>query len=195
MRGVAFVIVAVVLGACRTRDPYVVAPATTTSGNWQIEKQVDRVTGVPAPSAIVMTRNASNSYAEDPGNASLQLTCFDAQPMVRISFPFKVGSDTNSIFGYRFDEKPGHDNVNVRFLQQYKTVVIEDKTEIMKFVNELAGSDVLLMRIRSINAGRTTAEFKLDGAQAAIEAGFAGCPLTPPAAPKPDTKKKRGAKV
>ena len=67
---VAFVMVAMVLGACVTRDPYVVTPATSTSGNWQIEKPVDRVTGVPVPSAVVIAPNASNTFAEDAGNAS-----------------------------------------------------------------------------------------------------------------------------
>lgn len=195
MRGVAFVIVAVVLCACQTRDPYVAAPAMWRSGNWQIEKQVDRITGVPVPSAINTTPDSSNSFAEKPGNASLQLTCFESQPMVRFSFLFKVGSDKNSFLGYRFDDKPGHDNVDVRFLQQHMQVVIENKAEIVKFVNELAESKVLVMRIRSLNAGRTTAEFKLDGAQAAIENGFIGCPLATPAPPAPNTNKKRGAKV
>jgi hypothetical protein len=114
---------------------------------------------------------------------------------VRFAFYFKVGSDTNSMLGYRFDDKPGHDNVNVRFLQQYKTVVIEDKAEVIRFASELAGSRALVVRIRSINAGRTLAEFSVDGANAALEAGFAGCPLTEPPEQQPAAKKKRGAKA
>lgn len=199
MRRVAFAMMTVVLcaslgailGACQTPDPYVVAPATTTSGNWKIERQVDRVTGVPVPSATNTINNASNSFAERPSAASLQLTCFDGKPLVRLAFVFKVGTDANSIIGYRFDEKPGHDNIAARFLQEYRTVVIEDNAAINTFVNELATSATLVIRVRSLNAGRTIADFKLDGAPAAIEAAFAGCPLTPP---QPE-KKKRGAKV
>lgn len=111
---------------------------------------------------------------------------------MRFAFAFKVGTDTNSILGYRFDEKPGHDNVAARFLQEYRTVVIEDHAAIITFVNELATSNTLVVRLRSLNAGRTIADFKLDGAPAAIEAAFAGCPLTPP--PQSE-KKKRGAKA
>jgi hypothetical protein len=37
------------------------------------------------------------------------------------------------------------------------------------------------VRIRSLNAGRTAAEFKVEGAQAAIDAALAGCPVTAPA--------------
>ena len=37
-----------------------------------------------------------------------------------------------------------------------------------QFVGELATSSVLYVRIRSLNAGRTAAEFKVDGAPAAI---------------------------
>jgi hypothetical protein len=36
---------------------------------------------------------------------------------------------------------------------------------------------MLYVRITSINAGRSTAEFRLDGAPEAVTAGFAGCPL------------------
>jgi len=179
------------LGACAGRDPYVVAPASTPSGNWKIERQIDRITGVPVPAATNAIDNASNSFAERPGPASMQLTCFDGKPMVRFAFAFKVGSDTNSILGYRFDEKPGRDNVGgVRFLQEHKTVVIEDRAAVATFVGDLNGSNTLLIRIRSLNAGRTTAEFKLDGSPAAIEAAFAGCPLTPPPAEKPQRRAK-----
>ncbi len=52
----------------------------------------------------------------------------------------------------------------------------------------------IALRIRSINAGRTIADFAIDGADAAIEAGFAGCPLTEPSPPQSD-KKNRSARV
>ncbi len=202
MRRIAFAVMAVslcaglsvILGACAGRDPYVATPATTTSGNWKIERQVDRVTGVPVPSAMIVIPNASNSFADYAKSASMQLTCFDGKPIVRFAFEFKVGTDPNSTLGYRFDEKPGHDNVAARFLQEYRTVVIEDHAAVATFANELATSNMLVIRIRSLAAGRTTADFKLDGATAAIEAAFAGCPLTQPA-PLPAAKKKRGAKV
>ena len=82
------------------------------------------------------------------------------------------------MLGYRFDEKPGHE-IEARFLHDFKTVVIEDKAEVAWFVGELATSSVLYVHIRSLNAGRSTAEFQLAGAPAAIEAAFAGCPTTP----------------
>jgi hypothetical protein len=182
---------AMVLGACAARDPYVSSGGTRQSGSWQIEQQADRITGVPTPYAMAIAPESSNSYAEKPAPAGLHLTCFDGKPLVRFAFDFKVGSETNSVLGYRFDDKPGHDNVNVRFLQLYKTVVIEDRAEVIRFAGELAGSRTLVVRIRSINAGRTVAEFPIDGASAAIDAGFAGCSLTEPQPPE----KKRGAKA
>lgn len=181
------------LGACQMRDAYVATPATATSGNWKIEKQVDRITGVPVPSAMLIVDNASNSFVNYARPGSMQLTCFEGKPLVRFAFAFKVGGDTNAVLGYRFDEKPGHDNVPARFLQEYRTVVIEDRATVVAFANELSTSGMLVIRIRSLNAGRTTAEFRLDGAPAAVEAAFAGCPLTAPAPPEP--KKKRGAKA
>lgn len=39
------------LGGCVTRDPAVSVSNTTPSGNWRIERTVDRITGAPLPSA------------------------------------------------------------------------------------------------------------------------------------------------
>ena len=49
------------LAAC-TRDPYVSTTTgnTTPAGEWRIERQVDRVTGAPISSAILMTSQVSN---------------------------------------------------------------------------------------------------------------------------------------
>jgi hypothetical protein len=53
----------------------------------------------------------------------------------------------------------------------------EDRGEVVRFVDELAASQSVYVRIDSLNAGRTATEFQLNGAQAAIDAGFADCPL------------------
>ena len=176
MRAVVVAILACALSACSGRDPWVSNASAVPSGNWRIERQIDRVTGAPLPSASIRTLS-SNSGQQFPQPAMLQLTCFKDQPIVRFGFDFKVGSNRNSVLGYRFDENPGRELENVRFLQDYKSVVIEEKADVAQFVSELATSKVLHVRIRSLNAGRTTAEFRLDGAQAAIEAGYDVCSL------------------
>ena len=181
---------ALMLGACAGRDPLVFSELNKESGNWTIEKTVDRVTGAEISSALLKTR-ASNSAVSFPQPAMMQLTCFDRTPLVRFSFEFKIGSDKNSILGYRFDEKPGRDNVESRILIGYTVIVIEDPGEVYRFVQDLATSNNLVVRIRSLNAGRTVADFKLDGAQAAIDAGFAGCPVVAPPPPLPEKKRKR----
>jgi hypothetical protein len=176
MRAVLVAILACALCACSGRDPFVTNAAVVPSGNWRIERVVDRITGAPLPSATVRTLS-SNSAEPFPQPAALQLTCFKDQPIVRIGFDFKVGSNRNSVLGYRFDDKPGRELEKPRFLQDFHSVVIEDKAEVAQFVSELATSKVVYIRIRSLNAGRTAAEFRLDGAQAAIEAGYDGCSL------------------
>ena len=62
-----------------------------------------------------------------------------------------------------------------------------------QFISELTLANALLIRIRSFTGGRTTADFKVAGAPAAIAAAYAGCPLTGsartsalPPAPEPD---------
>ena len=166
------------LGACVTRDPAVSVSNATTSGNWKIERQIDRITGTPLPSAQLMTANSSNSAVTNARPAGLQLTCFEQKPLVRISFEFKIGTDNNTILGYRFDDKPGHDNVASRILGGHQVIVIEDRASVADFIRDMSGSRTLYVRIRSLNAGRSTAEFKLDGSDAAVKAAFADCPLS-----------------
>jgi hypothetical protein len=173
---------ALLLCAC-ARDPYVSQASAVPSGNWRIERQPDRVTGKPIGSAFLVTRVSSNANVLYTQPASLQLSCFMDQPVVKFNFQNKVGTNLNSFFGYRFDEKPGHE-IGARFLADSAAVVIEDKAEVAQFVSELATSNVLYVRTRSLNAARNTAEFKVDGAPAAIEAAFAACPVTPSPPPQ-----------
>lgn len=158
------------------RDPVVSTVNAVPAGNWRIERQTDRITGAPLASAFLMTRTVANSKVVFPQPAMLQLLCFKGNPAVRFAFPFKVGSTRNSVFGYRFDSNPGHET-GARFLNDFTTVVIEDPAEVAQFTTELAASKNLYVLIRSLNAGRSSAEFSLDGAAAAINAAFAGCPL------------------
>ena len=70
-----------VLGGCVTRDPAVSVSNATPSGNWKIEKTVDRVTGAPLPSAQLMTRTSSNSAVRNaqpglpPPPSAMSTTC------------------------------------------------------------------------------------------------------------------------
>jgi hypothetical protein len=162
-------------------DPYVSTTANTvSSGEWKIERQADRVTGSAIASALLRTITSSHSQDAFAHPAQLQLTCFERNPVVRFSFEFKIGSDKNSALGYRFDDKPGRDNVESRILIGYTVLVIEDKAAVAQFVDELVNSSTLYVRIRSLNSGRTTAEFRVAGAAAAVQAALAECPVTAP---------------
>ena len=180
MRLLALVVVALWLGACTARDPYVSTSNTTSSGDWKIEKQADRITGNAIASALLWTRNSSHSGVDYGQPALLQLTCFERNPTIRFSFEFKIGSDKNSELGYRFDDKPGRDNVESRILLGYTVIVIDDKAAVAQFIDELVSSNVLYLRIRSLNSGRTTAEFRVAGAPAAVQAALAECPVAGP---------------
>lgn len=169
---------AAMTAACGTRDPSVFQNETNTfaAGNWRIERTPDRITGVPLPSAQLATAQSSNSAVPHTRPAVIQLTCFENRPIVRVSFEFRIGSDLHSELGYRFDDRPGHDNVPSRVLPGYKVVVIEDGAAVAQFTQELASSKSLVVRIRSLNAGRTVADFQTDGGKAAIDAVLANCP-------------------
>lgn len=178
MRGVAWVgiiVAGVSLGGC-ARDPYVGAEGETRSAEWYIAHQIDRVTGAELPSAAVFGYG-SNSYVDFPKVSQFQLTCFDGRPLVRFSFTFKIGNDRESVFGYRFDDRPGHTNVESRVVKDRQIIVIEEPAALATFLAELPGASRLYIRIRSLIAGRTSAEYPLEGSEAAIKAAFANCPM------------------
>ena len=73
----------------------------------------------------------------------------------------------------------------MRILQDFRTAVIEDPAEVRRFVDELQTSQTLYVRIRSLNAGRTAVEFKVEDAADAVRSAYAECPLKP--VPQPAT--------
>jgi hypothetical protein len=172
------------LGACMVRDPLVVYDAqTVASGAWVIERQADRVTGGPISSATVTSRQVSTSSIVFPPSANMQLACFKQDPTIRFGFQFKVGSTRNAELGYRFDDRPGR-QVDARFLPGGRVVVIDDTADVVRFVNELGTAQLLYIRIRVLNGGRTSAEFPVVGAQAAIASALAACPVKSSASAK-----------
>lgn len=80
----------------------------------------------------------------------------------------------NSFFAYRFDEKPGRET-DARFLFHDKSVVIEDRAAVVQFLGELVTSQELFIRIRALNAGRSAAEFKVEGARETVNAALGEC--------------------
>jgi hypothetical protein len=189
VRSVALVLAAGLLGGC-ARDPYVTSIGASKTGDWWIAHQVDRVTGAELPSASVIA-DASNTYEMFPKPSIFQITCIDGQPAVRFGFEFKVGSDRNFALGYRFDDKPGHESVKARVVVGQMAVVIEDKPAVAQFMNDLAGSHKLYMRFRSMNGGRTAAEYPVEGSAAAIQAASAGCPSSPSPAPQAGSQQQK----
>jgi hypothetical protein len=168
------------LAAC-ARDPVVAGVNAVSAGNWRIEQSKDRITDAAISSAVLMTRTVSHSTIAFPPPAQMQLGCFKGQPVVIFAFQFKVGSTRNAELGYRFDERPGH-QPQARFVDDYIKVVIEEPAEVAGFVNELATAKSLYVLIRSLNAGRTSAEFRLEGAPEAIKAALGACPVGQPLA-------------
>ena len=154
-----------------------------TSGEWEIEGKIDRVSDKPNYAAGILTRSR-NSKAElfTLELATLQLRCFDNVPVVYFKFFEKVGSNRNSRLSYRFDQNPGHD-VKVRILRDDKTIVIENQDDVVRFVDQMRTANTLIVQVFSLTEFLSTADFKVEGAQKAIDAVYAGCPPRP--SPKP----------
>lgn len=184
MRGVASIgmVVAASVALCScTRDPFVTEEGETRLHDWWIPRQIDRVTGAALPSAYVFAE-ASNSNVEYPRASSLLLTCMPGnRPLIRFAFDFKIGSLLNTTLGYRFDDLPGHEIVPTRVVRGNHIIVIEEPDAIALFVAELEKAKTLYVRIRSINGGRTSVTYPVEGAWGAVRAAFANCAMpTPP---------------
>jgi hypothetical protein len=170
------VIASLLLAGCN-HDAFV-NPTPFRIGEWGIDPQTDRVTGAPISNSLLVTNRVSHGGILFPPPARLQLLCFKEHAAVNFAFEFKIGSTRNAEVAYRFDDKPGHEP-RARIVNDYLSVLIDDPYDVKQFVGEMATSDVLYLRIRSLTAtGRTSAEFKVAGASPAIAAAYASCPLT-----------------
>lgn len=167
---------AVMLSGCMSNG-------TLRSGHWIIDQRPDQITGTPVGGAYTMAWGATKSGDPSIYTASLQLTCFENRPIAKLNFQFKIGSDLNTSLGYRFDDKPGHDAVESRVLLGNRVLVLEDPAALRQFIAELRGSNRLFVRIRALNTGNSAVDFKVGGAEPAIEAAYAACPLAPEPAP------------
>lgn len=172
MRIVLLLTALFLLSAC-ARDPVVGTSNTTRAGDWHIEKQIDRITGMQLESALI-TAPSSHSSEPFPKRATLQLACFNNKALVRFAFETKVATTTSNEFGYRFDDRPGHE-IAVRFLGN-DTVAVIKEDDVPRFLDELAVAKTLYVRIRSLGYGRTTAQFNVEGAAVAMAATTAHCP-------------------
>ncbi len=165
---------ALALGACVTNAP---PTQKLSAGEWRIEGRTDRVADKPSFTAVNVTR--SRNAGVNPLElqlATLQLLCFDNAPVVRLHFSHSVGSNRNSRLSYRFDQNPGRD-VEARILRDYKTIVIEDRDDVISFINEMRTASSLIVQVHSLATSMSSADFKVGGAPAAIDAAYAGCPL------------------
>lgn len=185
MRCVSVFVASLLLGGCAL-DPFVTVFGETYSGyagNWLIEDNVDPITGIAVPSARILTiRSSSASLDLFAKPATMQLTCSGKDPVIKFAYDFKVGTSINSIFGYRFDERPGQDTINARFLQAAKSVVIEDRATVARFIKDMEGASKLIVRTRSFNAGRSVTEFDVSNSVMPVQKAFAGCPFDLPPA-------------
>lgn len=167
----------VTLSGCAARDPYVTnSQGMTRVDRWRIERVEDRITGLPVSSSMLPASATTSANQLIARNALLQLMCFRNAPVVRIAFNERIGTNRNSMLGYRFDDRPGKE-AEARFLQDHRTVVIEDADEVAAFAGALSTSHQLYVRIRSLNNARTSAEFIVDGGADAVKAAYAGCPV------------------
>lgn len=185
------IVLAGTAAGCIVQDrSYVLEKPTESAGSWRVEHRIDRITGKPAPSATVITTLTNNKSA-DIRDALLQVTCFDGRPVVRFSFDLRVGADRNSTFAYRVDDRPG-DEVEATFLQDHRTVVIDDPATVTKFIEDVSRGSLLIVRTASLFVGRTVAEFRVVGAATAITPVLAACPLAAPA-PRPEPARRKAA--
>jgi hypothetical protein len=157
-------------------------PTPPADQPWQIDYRDDAIAG-KAKVAILPFKSVYNPLSGEEFKGEMRLVCFKRQPIVWIGFNFKIGSNQNAALTYRFDEKPAVD-AKARFLRNYSTVVIEDPSEVRRFLADLASANKLSILIASLVTENTNLTLNVRGGAAAIEAIVSGCPLPPTATPK-----------
>jgi hypothetical protein len=181
VRFIVVMTLACALGACASGNI-----GTPMAGEWKIEPRADRVAEKPINSAWLVARSRNHRASEQspvtPQLASLQLLCFDGDPVVRFHFTVDVGSNRNSRLAYKVDNSPAR-RPNARILQDFQTIMIEDKKDVAQFVTDLRGARRLDVTVTALVNGTTIVDFNVEGAAAAIDTAFATCPL--PAQPAP----------
>jgi hypothetical protein len=177
-------VLALLVSACATGDPALTTGAAPPpdAGLWKFEKRTDPVTGAPVTTAY-LTVNSMDGWGRTHA-VMLQLHCFKREPVVRVAFNIKIGSNRSATLAWRFDDRAGRE-ATVRFLSDFKTVMIEDQTEVASFVEELAVSERLHLTISSLIVGRTAVKVSVRGAPHAIAQAYEACPL-------PEKKKRVG---
>jgi hypothetical protein len=152
-----------------------IATATAeSSGDWQITTKVDSVTGAKILNVRLEARKTAHDGLFLPPDALLQLGCLKNHPLIHVTFAFQIGSKGDSEISYRFDNQPAQP-IEARILRGLRIMVIEDKNEVAKFIDGLATANALYHVISSLDKGRTSAEFRVAGAQAPIEWVTANC--------------------
>jgi hypothetical protein len=166
-----------VLGGCAGDAARVAAPDKPDTGKWKFERRNDPVSRTQVTTAWLSIGKydflSGRTFAGE-----VQLMCFKRQPVVRFAFNVKIGTDKTATIAYRFDENPGHD-VRAKFFARPKMIIVDNKAEVVQFVTELATSKSLYLRVSTLTVGNIAAKFPVHGAQHAIEAAFAECPLAP----------------
>lgn len=189
---------AVLLSGC-TRDPNVNSvgirgDTSVSNGRWIIDRQIDRITGKPISYvSLRATRtdtDRQNNLIFVGRNLLLELTCFRDLPTARFAFNEFIGANSNSTLGWRFDDKPGKE-VEARILRDNRTLIVDQPAEMRLFVDQLANSKTLYIRVVSLNDARNSAEFNVEGGAEAAKAAFANCPFPEPEPEPPLRAKKR----
>lgn len=168
-------LVAFLLGICAGRDVLATAAGAESSGDWQITKEIDSVTGAKILNMKIEARKTAHDGLFLPPDALLQLGCLKNHPLIHISFALQIGSKADSEILYRFDDKPAQP-VEARILRGLRIFVIEDKTQVKQFFDGLGTANVLYIMIDSLDKGKTSVEFRVAGAQTPIDLLSGNCP-------------------
>lgn len=167
---------------CLGRGPPSTPAEAASSGDWQITQKVDSVTGSKLTNVLLRSSKTTHDGLMFAPNAVMQFVCLKGRPLIHLMFGFQIGSKADTEVSYRFDEGPAQP-VQPRILRGLQIAVIENKAEVAEFLRALPTANALYLVVNSLAEGRTSAEFRVSGAQAAVDVISAVC--TPGAASKP----------
>ena len=91
-RFLSAVVLSALLGVCAGSNPLVGTAGAKSSGDWQITKEIDSVTGAKILNMKIEARKTAHDGLFLPPDALLQLGCLKNQPLIHVMFAFQIGS-------------------------------------------------------------------------------------------------------
>jgi hypothetical protein len=139
------------------------------------EEQRDKITDVPIYVGYVHTLQTSIAGSSELDVATVLVYCVGPEPAIEFRRGHPAAGSKNLNVAFRFEGQPGH-NTKARYLNRTEQRTT-DVSDVRLFLDGLAKSSRLYVRVTSDLYGISSASFKLRGGTEIVERLRKACPV------------------